>query len=164
MLPEERSMIRTTIEGAVQTTGALQGEVIYGEQFLNKHSMVAFAMIGREVPTDVKKVWDPGNAKRHLLAHAVAARLPQYDVVLGGATTLDVTVRNINKAYGVHWLSKTLNIAPAQMLYVGDALYPDGNDEPVIATGIQVRGTSGPAETEKIIDELLATLVIPQIV
>ena len=121
-------------------------------------------MIGRDVPTETKKTWDPGNAKRHFLAHAVQERLPEYDVVLGGATTLDVTMRGVNKAYGVEWLSKTLGIPAPEMFYVGDALYPDGNDEPVIATGIQVRGTSGPAETEKIIDELLATLATPIIV
>lgn len=158
MSSEEREQIRTTIAEAVQSTQALLGETIYGEQFIDKHSMVAFAMIGRDVPTQLKKTWDPGNAKRHLLANVVAEKLPQYDVVLGGATTLDVTMHKINKAYGVQWLSKTLNIPVSEMFYVGDALYPDGNDEPVIATGIQVRGTSGPTETEKIIDDLLTTL------
>jgi hypothetical protein len=41
------------------------------------------------------------------------------------------------------------------MLFVGDALYPGGNDEVVISTGAQTRSTSGPPETNKIIEELL---------
>ena len=43
------------------------------------------------------------------------------------------------------------------MLYVGDALYPGGNDAAVIPTGIRTISTSGPVETESIIDDLQKT-------
>jgi hypothetical protein len=42
------------------------------------------------------------------------------------------------------------------MLYIGDALFPGGNDEVVKETGIETRQTSGPEETARIIRELLA--------
>ncbi len=151
----ERPLIRGAIMQALSETKVLDGHTIYGEQFVDKHAMIAFAMLGREVPTDMRHTWDPGNMKRHELADAIAKKLPQYDVVLGGATTIDVTKKDMNKAHGVRWLSSILRIDPTEMLYVGDALYPDGNDEPVIATGCMVRSTSGPAETFGIINELL---------
>lgn len=151
----ERPAIRHAILEAVAETGVLDGQTLYGEQFVDKHAMIAFAMIGRDVPAELKHTWDPGNTKRHQLAHAVAAKLPQYDVVMGGATTIDVTKKDINKAYGVRWLSEILRMPPEDMLYVGDALYPDGNDEPVIATGVQIIATTGPKETEIILDELI---------
>jgi hypothetical protein len=46
------------------------------------------------------------------------------------------------------------------MLYVGDALYPGGNDEVVILTGVQTRAVANPTETETIIDEILAACSI----
>lgn len=158
MTDDERPAIRGAIMSALSETRVLDGQTIYGEQFVDKQAMVAFRMIGNDAPTDIRHTWDPGNALRHTFALAVQAKLPQYDVVMGGATTIDVTKKAINKAYGVRWLSDTFRIPTTDMLYVGDALYPDGNDEPVIATGIQVLATTGPKETEVIIDELLEQL------
>jgi len=82
--------------------------------------------------------------------------VPDVEVRIGGMTTIDITKKGISKAYGVTWLSKHLDIPTSKMLYIGDALYPGGNDEVVIPTGIQTRSTSGPAETEKILEELVA--------
>jgi hypothetical protein len=42
------------------------------------------------------------------------------------------------------------------MLYVGDALFPGGNDEIVKETGIPTQQVSGPAETKEIIEKVLA--------
>ena len=84
--------------------------------------------------------------------------MPDVEVLIGGMTTIDVTKKGIDKSYGVLWLSKHLNIPVAEMLYVGDALYPGGNDAVVIPTGIQTHITSGPGETTLIIDRLLEQL------
>jgi hypothetical protein len=42
------------------------------------------------------------------------------------------------------------------MVFVGDALYPGGNDAAVKKTGIQTIMTSGPRETMKIIKNILS--------
>ena len=39
-------------------------------------------------------------------------------------------------------------------LFVGDALYEDGNDAPVIPTGVETRQVSSPKDTELVIDKL----------
>ena len=41
------------------------------------------------------------------------------------------------------------------MLFVGDAIFPGGNDYPAYEIGVSCKKTSGPAETEKIIEELI---------
>ena len=74
---------------------------------------------------------------------------------MGGMTTVDITHKGINKAYGVRWLSEKLGIPAGEMLYVGDALFEGGNDIVVIPTGIQTRSVSGPPETLAVIEELL---------
>ena len=52
--------------------------------------------------------------------------------------------------------AKKLHKNPADMIYVGDALYEGGNDTVVIPTGVHARSVSGPAGTETLIDEMLA--------
>ena len=154
---EERVHIERAVRESVEETGVLAGLPIFGEQFVQKRAMVAFAALGRDVPADLKYSWDPGNAKRAALRERIAEKLPQFDVLMGGATSTDVTKKGVNKSYGVRWLSERLSTPASEMLYVGDALYPGGNDYVVIETGIRTRATSGPEETLKIIDELLAT-------
>ena len=117
--------------------------------------MVAFAALGTDVSRDLKYSWDPGNKRRSTLRDAIAAKLPEFDVLMGGATSTDVTRKGINKSYGIEWLSKRLDIPAREMFYVGDALFEGGNDAVVIPTGIPTRSVSGPPETMKVLDELL---------
>lgn len=153
---EDRVRIRKAVLESVEETGVLKGLPCFGEQFKQKRAMVAFAALGVNVPSDLKYSWDPGNMRRATLRDAIAAKLPEFDVLMGGATSTDVTKKGVNKAHGVEWLSKRLNIPAAEMLYVGDALYPGGNDFVVIETGIQTRAVTGPDQTTAVIDELLS--------
>lgn len=122
---------------------------------LDREVQIAYAAIGLDASLEEKKAWDPDKTKRIKLKAKLDALLPNCEVLIGGMTTVDITKKNIDKAYGVRWLSERLKIAPSEMLYVGDALYPGGNDAVVIPTGITTRAVSGPAETERVLDELL---------
>lgn len=153
---EARTRIKKAIAEEVHSLEVLHGIAHYGEQTVDKGSQIAYTHVGVDAPKAVKDSWDPDGSKRALLWKALKRALPEFEVLMGGVTTIDITRKDVNKSHGVLWLSKKLAIPVQEMLYVGDALYPGGNDAVVIPTGIQTREVSGPAETEKIIDELLA--------
>ena len=153
---EERARIHQAIVAAVEQTGVLAGLQRFGEQFVDRKAAVAFSCTGWLVPKELRDSWDPGNKRRSVLRERLATQLPEYEVMMGGATTVDVTKQGINKAFGIRWLCEHTKIAPEDMLYIGDSLFPGGNDYIVIGTGVQTRATSGPEETLRIIDELLA--------
>ncbi len=153
---EERSRIKKTILEAVESIEELKNSTHYGEQMVDKGSQIAYTHIGIDATRDVKDSWDADGSKRELLWTTLKQSLPEFEVLMGGATTIDITRKEVNKSHGVIWLSKKLDIPPSEMLYVGDALYPGGNDAVVIPTGIQVRAVSGPVETRQVIDELIA--------
>jgi phosphomannomutase len=123
---------------------------------IDREVQVAYAAIGLNASPEEKRSWDPDQSKRKSMKATLEKRLPDFEILIGGATTIDVTRKGMNKAYGVHWLAERLHCEPREMLYVGDALYEGGNDAVVIPTGIQTRQVTGPAQTEKIIDELIA--------
>jgi HAD superfamily hydrolase (TIGR01484 family) len=154
---EDRDIITKAIEQSIEETGALEGLPVFGQRFLEKRAQVAFAALGIDVPHDLKYTWDPDNERRLKLHAAVAEKLPQFEVTMGGATSIDIMKKGVNKSLGVRWLSEHLGISAREMLYVGDAFYESGNDAPVIPTGIQTRQTTGPAETLTIIDDLLTS-------
>ncbi len=128
----------------------------YGERIEYRGAQVTLSALGQKAPVDEKEAWDPTGEKKRLLRDSVATKLATYDVKIGGSTSIDVTKHGINKAYGVRRLSEYLNIPISDMLYVGDALYPGGNDEIVKETGILTRQVSGPEETRSLIVELIA--------
>ena len=63
----------------------------------------------------------------------------------------------MTKAYGVRRLSEIIDLPISGMLYVGDALFPGGNDEIVKETGIETQQVDGPVETAKVIEKFLTT-------
>lgn len=152
---DERSRIKKAVWEAVTGIKELSDIPHYGEQMIDKEAQIAYTHVGVDAPRAVKDVWDTDGSKRGLLWKALKESLPDFEILMGGVTTIDITRKDVNKSYGVGWLSKTLSISPERMLYVGDALYPGGNDAVVIPTGIQTRSVAGPDETQKIIQELL---------
>ena len=54
---------------------------------------------------------------------------------MGGATSIDVTKPGIDKAYGIRKLRDILGIEIEEMIFIGDALFPGGNDYPARGSG-----------------------------
>ena len=74
--------------------------------------------------------------------------IPEFSVRLGGATSVDVTKPGIDKAYGIRKLRDTLGIAIQEMIYIGDALFPGGNDYPAEEAGAVSIPVRDPHETK----------------
>ena len=70
--------------------------------------------------------------------------LPAFEVRRGGLTSIDVTQKGIDKAYGVRQIEKVLKIPIKEMVFIGDALYPGGNDAAAKKTGVQTIATKRP--------------------
>lgn len=153
---EERALIQSALKKSVEETAVDKDTKQHGEQFVYYDGYIAYTAVGVDAPREEKLAWDPDAAKRNKLRLSLQDKLPQFDVYIGGATSVDVTPKGINKAFGVRAYATQLHLTPAEMLFVGDALYEGGNDQIVIGTGIATRQVSGPSETEQVIDELLA--------
>jgi len=154
---EERTKIKTAIEESIKETGVIEDHPQYKPEIIDRDAQIAFAARGLKAPLAEKKAWDPDQQKRKKLKDALDRRIPEFEVLIGGMTTIDITHKSVNKSYGVAWLSKHLDIPTSEMLYVGDALYEGGNDSVVIPTGIQTRPVANPSETLLVADELLKT-------
>jgi phosphomannomutase len=51
-----------------------------------------------------------------------------------------------------------LGIATGEMIYVGDALFPGGNDEPAKETGAVCIQVKDPHESKRVIESVIACL------
>ncbi|MGD0830933.1 MAG: hypothetical protein ABR907_08330 [Terracidiphilus sp.] len=84
--------------------------------------------------------------------------MPEFSVRLGGATSIDDTKPGIDKAYGIRKLRDILHIPTQEMIYVGDALFPGGNDYPAEQAGVISIPVKDPAETKRVIEAIIACL------
>jgi len=64
----------------------------------------------------------------------------------------------IDKAYAIKKLREVLAIAIEEMVFVGDALFPGGNDYPAEQAGVVSIRVRDPDETKRVIETILACL------
>ena len=127
----------------------------WGDQIENRGTQITFSAMGQLAPVDEKKKWDPSFFKRLILIEKLMQHLPEFALKAGGATSIDVTRKGIDKAYGIAQMEKYLLIPKNEMLFIGDAIFPGGNDYAVHEAGVKCIETSGPEFTIQIIEELL---------
>ncbi|MEK9154127.1 MAG: HAD-IIB family hydrolase [Patescibacteria group bacterium] len=156
---EEYYAAVTAIKEGIDATSIVKNTPVWGERMLARENQVTFAGLGIDAPADKKKEWDRDRSKRAPLKKFLDERLAKFDldVRISSRTAIDITKKGVDKALGVRWFAEHLKIKPQEMLFVGDALGPEGNDAIVIPTGIETREVKNPEETAKIIDEILAT-------
>ncbi|MFA7248120.1 MAG: HAD-IIB family hydrolase [Dehalococcoidia bacterium] len=149
--------IVAALQGAVDAAGVAPAQT-WGEQIENRDSQITFSALGQQAPLAAKKEWDPDFAKRQRIKALLDATLPHFSVRLGGTTSIDVTKPGIDKAYGIRRLVEALGITIPEMIFVGDALFPGGNDYPAREAGVTSIQVDGPKETKRVVETIVACL------
>src|SRR6185312_2557637 len=114
--------------------------------------------LGQQAPLDAKKTWDPDFAKRKKIQAILDKLIPEFAINLGGTTSVDVTKKGIDKKYGMFKLRDILGIQISDMIFIGDALFPGGNDYPAKESGAYSVLISGPDETKRVIEGIVGAL------
>ncbi len=154
---DEKRRACAAVEEEARRLGYWENET-WGDILEDRGSQITFSALGQRAPLEAKQAWDPTGAKKNALREAVAARVPDLEVRSGGSTSVDITHRGIDKAYGMRQLSEQTGIPLDEMLFVGDRLDPDGNDYPVLALGVACRAVEGWEDTASYLEELIPTL------
>lgn len=154
---DQKQRALTAVEEEARRLGLWEAQT-WGDILEDRGSQITFSALGQTAPVDAKSAWDPTGAKKAALRDAVAARVPDLEVRSGGSTSVDITERGIDKAYGMRELSAHTGIALDDMLFVGDRLDEHGNDYPVLAMGVACQAVEGWQDTAAFLERLLPTL------
>ena len=131
---------------------------VWGDVIEDRGSQITFSALGQQAPLEEKKTWDPDFAKRQKMKAVLDKLIPEFSVHLGGATSVDVTKHGIDKAYGIRKLRDVLSIPISEMIFIGDAVFPGGNDYPAKEAGALSIEVKDPHETKRVIEALFACL------
>lgn len=151
--PTERKLVRKAILEMQKETG-FSPRRVYGRQVDDRKSQITFSALGSSAPISVKKRWDPDQRKRKKFAKILIGKLPGFSVQIGGLTSIDITKRGVGKPEGILRLASRLRIRKSEILFLGDALFPGGNDYPVLKAGIRSVRVSGPREVPKVLGKI----------
>jgi phosphomannomutase len=153
----QKVTIVSALQKAVAASG-FQAQQVWGETIEDRGSQITYSGLGQQAPLDVKEKWDPDFSKRKAIKALLDTMLPNFSVHLGGTTSIDVTKPGIDKAYGIRKLRDILGITIQEMIYVGDALFPGGNDYPARETGAVCIQVKDPDQTKRVIETIVACL------
>ncbi|HPB60498.1 MAG TPA: HAD-IIB family hydrolase [Candidatus Paceibacterota bacterium] len=128
----------------------------YGEQLEDRGTQITFSALGQDAPLGKKKIWDPNQVKRQKIKKFLEQEIPEADVSIGGATSIDVLPKGFNKAVGLQKLLDLLFLEKNDLIFVGDALFPGGNDYSAFVAGFETVKVENPLETSDLIGKFLS--------
>ena len=160
---EKKRRIRAAIRDVFAAAGYTPPEKVYGTTLEDRGSQMSYSFLGQDVVAmlgtkgvRMKKEWTKKNTPLKLkIAGMLQKKLPDLEVHAAGFTTIDITQKGIDKAYGVRQIEKVLKVPIRDMVFIGDALYKGGNDAAAKKTGVQTIAVKGPKDTIKVIKKIL---------
>ena len=147
----EKEKINSVLEEVIE--GLDEGEK-YGDLIEDRESQITISLLGQEAPIEEKKGYDPSGVKRQKIVDKIKDKLPEFEIYIAGTTSIDITKKDINKAYGINRMMKYLEAEKQDILFIGDAI-DNGNDSSVKKTGVDYRKVKNWKETEEVIKKLI---------
>jgi phosphomannomutase len=93
----EKDAISSALEKGLDELG-LREDKIYGEIIEDRGSQVTLSVLGQDIVDElglegvrIKEEWDPDNKKKEAIRALVAPKIPDFEVKVGGLTSIDVT-------------------------------------------------------------------------
>ncbi|MET4640093.1 HAD-IIB family hydrolase [Mycetocola sp. 2940] len=154
---DEKSRALAAVETRAKELGFWESDT-WGPILEDRGSQITFSALGQAAPVPAKQAWDPTGEKKNTLREAVAADIPDLEVRSGGSTSVDITRKGIDKAYGMKKLAELTGIPLDDMLFVGDRLDENGNDYPVKALGVRCEAVEDWEDTARFIEALIPQL------
>ena len=151
----EKNKIKNSFELVFQKLEYQHPEKVYGEILEDRNTQITFSALGQQAPLELKETWDPDSKKRLKIINALAEYLPEFDLAIGGTTSIDVLHKGINKAYGIRKMEEYLGVTKVEMLFMGDKVFPGGNDYAAKEAGVECIQVANPEETKKHIARIL---------
>ncbi len=159
--PAQKQKIIKALNQGIDALGYREKKT-YGDTVEDRGSQITFSALGQDIVdhlglegVELKEQWDPDTSKKQKLRNYVAELIPEFEVRVGGGTSVDITRPGIDKGYGMQKLMDRFKLKKSDILFIGDRLIEGGNDYPVKAMGIDCIEISHWQETALAIETML---------
>lgn len=159
---EQEERILNSLKSALEKTSfTILPEDLLGEQIeVRGHSQITFSALGQEQLPEIKEKWDPNQEKRKEIVKYLSDLTEEFDIKIGGTTSIDITLKGIDKEFGIKHFFKETNLNIQESLFVGDMIFPGGNDWAATKTDIDIYKTKNPKDTAILVRNILNNKII----
>ncbi len=151
---QEKEKIIQAIKETTGSENCFNDKNSFGQKIQDRESEITYSALGENAPLELKKDWDPNGNKKKVLQLKLAEKLPEFEVKIGGTTSIDITPLGMDKAYALKKLMEYFKLKKEDILFVGDSIYKGGNDYPAYEIGIDTVHVLNPKETKEVIKSL----------
>jgi hypothetical protein len=133
----------------------LRPQKVWWDIVEDRWSQITFSALGQQAPLEEKKDWDPDFKKRKIIQAELEKRIPNFSINSGWATSIDITMKWVDKAF---WVKKIMEHFPFELddiLFVWDAVFPWWNDYPPFTIWVDSIKVNDAEHTKSIIRQLL---------
>lgn len=156
MSEEIKKKIFSTIKDFIENNSYGIKPYKEGDQVLeDRGTQITLSALGQNAPIEEKIKWDKDQEKRQAIKKILESKLPEVSFSIGGATSIDILPKGFDKAEGLKKFLEKEKMKKEDLFFVGDAIFPGGNDYSPLLEGFDCQKVSGPAETKKIIQTFL---------
>lgn len=136
MIPDaSRERLKTIVEKVAMEMGYWVDNPA-GPIIEDRLAQITYSALGQKASPEAKSGWDVDKSKRSLMVDRLTNLVDDYDFRIGGSTSIDVTPKGRDKAYGMDKFLNLVGVEPFETVYVGDSFTNHGNDFPVLSTGV----------------------------
>ena len=136
MIPDaSRERLKTIVEKVAMEMGYWV-ENPAGPIIEDRLAQITYSALGQKASPEAKSGWDVDKVKRSRMVDRLTNLVKDYDFRIGGSTSIDVTPKGRDKAYGMDKFLNLVGVEPFETVYVGDSFTNHGNDFPVLSTGV----------------------------
>jgi HAD superfamily hydrolase (TIGR01484 family) len=147
--------IEKAFDDAIADSGFKQPDKLWGKQFENRESQITFSALGQKAPIEEKESYDPDLSKRKVLVESLQKKLTSYDVSISGTTSVEVSLKGINKKFGIDELMKRLHVSKDDVLFVGSKIVKGNTNYVAVEMGLNYVQVNDCEDTKKLIRSLL---------
>lgn len=160
--PAQKAKIIKALEEGLEESG-YKAEKTYGDTIEDRDSQITLSILGQEIVAElgdegvrIKEEWDPDGTKKMKIRDIIAPKIPEFTVRAAGATSIDITMPGVDKAYGIQKLMEETGVKKEEILYLGDKIVPGGNDYAVEEMGIDCISVRNWEDTAYAIEGIVA--------
>ena len=150
----EQNLILNTLCEVIDSFG-LKPKKVRWNLIENRWSQITYSALWHEAPLKEKLARDPNFQKRKVIQAELQKRLPNFSVNCGWSTSIDITMKWVNKAFCVIKLAEYFNVNLDEILFVWDAVFPEWNDYPPYTIWVDSVKVNSVEHTKEIIRRLI---------
>jgi len=158
-LPNQKKEIISALENLIKIEGLVP---LASDNIQDRGSQITLSILGRSAPKESKDNYDSTMEKRKRFAEYLSKIIPDYDIHIGGTTSLDITRKGIDKRYGLKRFVANYGLSLKNITFFGDKLMEGGNDYPVKGL-VKCVSVKNPSETYEKFKEIYSSQKQPQL-